>query len=376
MATQRQIEANRQNSARSTGPKSASGKAKSRLNAIKHAMAGESAVVEAGASGEFAERRAKWAPEYQRVGEAGNWALDQAVASSLRIERCGRTLEVLAVAERARARLAWDQDRAVEAATVLGRLSKDPVLASRQLETTLAGVMLLIDAWFGLLEAFEAGGDWSEAEASKALDLLGVSPDRRSRRTPIAPPDGGDPVAFHKALALDELDRLEALRDESLAPLDEMDRQVAMDGDLALLSNPAKLVLRYERDAWRRYRESIRELHARDSAKAPAAPPVVKAQAVEAGPPPIADRPPTGRRPVPAGRNEPNPPASFEEERRSLLAQAATVLAGYPDRPAPIALDDESDWLDDLERRMDGPGQDPARATTERTQSRRIPLNQ
>ena len=35
-----------------------------------------------------------------------------------------------------------------------------------------------------------------------------------------------------------------------------------MAGDIALLGQEAKLLLRYERDAWRRYRESLRDLKA------------------------------------------------------------------------------------------------------------------
>lgn len=79
-------------------------------------------------------------------------------------------------------------------------------------------------------------------------------------RTPIDGPEESDAVAFRRALALEEVNRLKALCDEALSPLDEMERRQALAGDVALLSRPAKLVLRYEREAWRRYRESIREV--------------------------------------------------------------------------------------------------------------------
>ncbi len=343
MATEKQIEANKRNAALSTGP-SEPGKLRTRFNATKHGMAGESSVVEPGALSEFEDRRAKWAAEFDPAGEAGNWALDQAVASSIRIEKCGRTLDGLTKAERTRARLAWGQDRSVEAATIAARLAQDPVLVSRQLETTLEGVRLLIGAWFGLVEAFEAGRDWSEIEASMALDLLGVSPDFRNGRTPIQAPEGVAPIAFRKAVVLDELDRLEALRDEVMTPLDEMDRELAMDGDLALLSKPAKLVLRYERDAWRRYRESIKKV--RDSTEEPAALPVAYRQSRGARSPPSPAKPREASK-----RNEANFAPSFEEERRSLLEEAKKFLADYPDRTTPIHLvDDDSAWLDKLER--------------------------
>src|SRR6185437_7249859 len=262
MASERQIAANRLNAGRSTGPKTEAGKARSRANATRHGLAGESAAVEAGASAEFAGRRARWAAEREPVGEAAGWALDRAVAASLRIERCERAMGEVSAAARERARLAWGQDRAVEAATIFGRLADDPVLVSRQLRASLAGVELLVEGWLGLVATLEAGGDWSESEASRALDLLGVAAGLRSGRSPIDAPEGADPVAFRLGLALDDIDRLEALRDEAMIPLDEMERRLAMGGDVALLSREAKLVLRYERDAWRRYRESIREVQA------------------------------------------------------------------------------------------------------------------
>ena len=354
MATERQIEANRRNASRSTGPTSEAGKARSRANATKHGMAGESAVVEPGLSAAFRERRARWAAEQQPVGEAGGWALDRAVAASLRIEACERSMEELTAASQERARLAWDQDRAVEAATIFGRLARDPVLASRQLQASLAGVERLVEAWLGLAATLVDGGDWSESEASRALDLLGVDADLRSGRTLVDGPAGTDPVAYRRELVREEVDRLEALAEEAMIPLDAMERRLAMEGDAALWSKPAKLVLRYERDAWRRFRESMREV------QAPAPPPVVAAPA-----PVVVSRPEARERAVAA----PSPPP----------AGAAPVRPGVVDRPGPVGPDDEDARLDELERRLEAmpeargrslPLAEAARPlATERTQS-------
>jgi hypothetical protein len=302
MATEKQIEANRRSAALSRGPVTETGRARSRLNATKHGMAGELTSVETMTSAAFLERREKWAPNYQPVGDEGEWALDQLVAASLRIEKCGRTLDVLAGVEKQRAALAWEQDQEVEAATILARLSKNPALTSRQLATTLAGVNLLIEAWLGLAEAFHLGRDWTEAEASKALDLFGVPLDCRLGNTPIEPYDGAESIPFREALVRRELECLQALRDEVMEPLDTLNHRIAMTGDLSLLSKPAKLILRYEREAWKRYREAVEILKTPKTEPAPTIP--------------VAPR--TASQPtLVAARNEPKFDLMSDEEIRS-----------------------------------------------------------
>jgi hypothetical protein len=345
MATERQIAANRQNASRSTGPISAEGKARSRANATRHGMAGASSLVEAAASAAFEDRRAKWGDEYQPVGESAGWALDRAVAASLRIELCERAVDEVATGARQRAMLAWDQDQAVAAAMIASRLGRDPVLASRQLQTTRAGAELMVEAWFGLVARLETGEDWSESEASKALDLLGVATDLRSGRTMIDAEPGADCLGFRRSLAFEEVDRLETLVEEALGPLDVVDRRVAMGGNSALLSQPSRLVLRYERDAWRRYRESIRQV--RDSALSA----VVDETPSPATSPSLS---PVGpRRPEVRERALAEFSGSFEEERRALLAEALPIRLGVTDRLDLMGLDDESAWLEELERRVE-----------------------
>ena len=118
-------------------------------------------------------------------------------------------------------------------------MARDPALVARQLETTYAGVELLIASWSRLLWALEAPGGWSESDASTALDLLAIPADLRSGWTPIDGPEGCDLAAFRRGLVLEEIERLEEFRDEALAPLDDLERRQAMTGDVALLSKPA-----------------------------------------------------------------------------------------------------------------------------------------
>ncbi len=54
MTTQMQIETNRRNSRRSTGPKTRTGKAASKMNAVKHGLLAEQVVVRGENPVEFA----------------------------------------------------------------------------------------------------------------------------------------------------------------------------------------------------------------------------------------------------------------------------------------------------------------------------------
>ena len=60
MATQAQIAANRQNSLKSTGPKTPEGRSKSSMNALKHGMRSRKLALLRDESIAFENRRLKW----------------------------------------------------------------------------------------------------------------------------------------------------------------------------------------------------------------------------------------------------------------------------------------------------------------------------
>jgi hypothetical protein len=258
MATERQIEANRLNALKSTGPRTVEGKERSRSNALTHGMPGEG--VEAKLNLAFEERRAAWEVTYAPEGEAGAWALERAVAASFQIERCERAIDGVIVHQAERARVAWETDRRLEAAIVAAKLSNDPFVVSRRLETSRHGCELMRDLWLKLGEAIDARGEWTEAQVSLALDLLGIPVDLRDGPSPLDPTDGVNPVTHRLGIVVHESRRLERLQAEALEPLDNLDRRQAEAGDTGILSKPAQLLIRYQRDAWRRYREAIRVL--------------------------------------------------------------------------------------------------------------------
>lgn len=271
MATERQIEANRRNATLSTGPKTEEGKAASRANATRHGLASESTEVELGLSEAFEARRKDWAAHYRPTGPLESWKLDRAVVASLRIERCERAMEAVLESAEARAVLHWDEDRAREASQTASKLPRNPALYARKLRADRQGTLILID-WWGRLDAILTGGEeWTEEQSSLAMDMLGVPRCLRSGGRPIDPPDGTSPLLFRRELIEREVNGLRALLSDGLVVLDTIERDQAVEGVTNLMTPEARLVLRYEREAWRRYRESVRDLGTGEPSEAPPA---------------------------------------------------------------------------------------------------------
>ena len=79
MATPSQIHANRLNALKSTGPRSAEGKAATRFNALKHGIDAGSLLVPGEDSAEFEELRAAYYEQFQPCGPVETALLDTIV---------------------------------------------------------------------------------------------------------------------------------------------------------------------------------------------------------------------------------------------------------------------------------------------------------
>ena len=350
MSTPKQIEANRNNARRSTGPRTDVGKSNSRLNATTHGLAGESEAVTDDVAEVFKARREAWAAEYRPEGQAAGWALDRLVVASIRIERCEEAVNAVIVEQMGVAQTAWGPIREAEVSEVAARLAQEPERVSRRLSATSQGVALMVGIWRRLVVALDTEGGWNESDLSRALDLIGVPRDLRRGWTMFDAPHGVDPNVHRRRLVFAEVDRLESLRAAALDPLDDLQRIHAEAGTLAILSKPAALVLRYERDAWRRFREAQRDLK---NPPAPADPPVVDEIQTEAAPEPEPEpksAPPSEPPPAP-----PEPPPVAAPARDLATDQVGLALAAYRARTT-------------VTERTQFPDLDPGSPATERTQ--------
>jgi len=247
MATNRQTEANRLNAQKSTGPKTEEGKAASRQNALKHGLTGAGVVLPAEAAAAVATRLDQWRDDYRPATDTEEWLFRQLVVCSVRVDRCQDHEVDLRIYQADRAAALWDADQRILAEDTAAALAKRPSRVVAHLSATKHGCEWMITRWRGLAAALDGGGRWSEAQASLALDLLGVPLEFRD-----AAPFGPDGPSA--SLVTGELERLEGLEARVLDGLDATERALAEVGH-EVAASPALLRLqRYEA-------ASLRELY-------------------------------------------------------------------------------------------------------------------
>ena len=203
MATDAQIAANQRNAKRSTGPKTAEGKATSSRNATTHGLTAKTLVLPNENVDVFQQKLDHWHTFYATDDPAQLALVDLAANASWRLGRCARH-EASVLSERVRyAELQHDVKRRNEAEALgqrliyepINRVSecqwRDPVIAERlerradddppvlfrQLCATAEGVDWLRARWVELHVALHRDGFWHYPEKFKAMRLLGKRPE-------------------------------------------------------------------------------------------------------------------------------------------------------------------------------------------------------
>ncbi len=175
------IAANRANAARSTGPRTTEGKAVSRLNAFRHALAGAGDLIgpdEAMDLDLVEERTQAFVRELKAPGVVGRIMAHRAAVLSIRLERASlREFVLVETAVRA-ARVEFDVARQtaregwIEALTGPG----SPREALQALEAEPEGIEYLIGAWQNLRTAVDAGSPSATSQALRWLSAAGTDP--------------------------------------------------------------------------------------------------------------------------------------------------------------------------------------------------------
>jgi hypothetical protein len=207
------LEANRRNAMRSCGPRTQSGKDRSKLNAVKHGMRAATLVLLDEDPEALESRRADWAASLMPRGAAEQRIVDDAVEYSWLRDRARRAQEARLAANIVNAGI----DEAIREADEVLRLGQklfsddrgplanyphydreedeypesvslvshsdivdgdpeDPQRLVCRLQTTAGGCQWMLDRWAELRSILEEGLDWQSADKLKAVRLLGRHP--------------------------------------------------------------------------------------------------------------------------------------------------------------------------------------------------------
>ncbi|WZO97968.1 hypothetical protein EP7_005020 [Isosphaeraceae bacterium EP7] len=259
--SQARLDANRRNAERSTGPRTAEGKARSRQNSLIHGLSGAGTVVPHAEAEAIAELAEQWNSSL-RPNNAFEMNLVETVATeSIRINRCRIEDRVVRTIRGLRAETCWDDDRRAAVDRIARSLPSRPGEISRKLAGTAHGCDWLIERWTSLGRTLDHHGTWTDAQCARALDLLGVEPEDRDTPTAIDPPAGEPPLFHRQELVSDQIDDLNRRKAESLDLVEQYHRDATIEG-LTTLDDPTLVLLRrYETASHRRLYRALHQLN-------------------------------------------------------------------------------------------------------------------
>ena len=255
------LEANRLNSQKSTGPRSAQGRATSRKNSLKHGLTAKTLL----SPQEVAAT--------EGMGPVALHVATEIVLLTTRIELAQQVEERERGLASMRATQCWEEDRAADAERLAARLAKRPEKVARQLRQTIQGCELMIGRWEMLREAAAQPGGWTEIHQALAFDLQGIPLHYRFVPTP---------AAQQNAVVDREVHALQVLQSQ-LIPCDAFERDSARQGLSNTASPGLRNAIRYEAALTRRLQWCLKHAPRRaDETKptptpAPSPEPVVKA---------------------------------------------------------------------------------------------------
>ena len=166
------------NSQQSTGPRTAAGKARSKLNGLKHGLRAATLVLPGEDPEALEHRFDAWTDELDPRTDLERYFVRSAVEAAWRLDRVRRA-ETAAVALRVTAAGAEaDRKDALEVEHSLKSLGLWPEESLRTLRGSARGCRALLDRWRDLVAALERAGAWLDSERRWAFALAGLTPHR------------------------------------------------------------------------------------------------------------------------------------------------------------------------------------------------------
>ncbi len=142
-----QLASNRRNAARSTGPKSPEGKARSRRNALKHGMTGAGVAVPGEDSAAVQERFEAFEGDLKPKGPVAEFMVRQVALMSVRMERCALHEAAGLTRDMLRAGGSEADARDEELKEIIASIADDPASATRKLRRSPEGIDWMIGRW-------------------------------------------------------------------------------------------------------------------------------------------------------------------------------------------------------------------------------------
>ncbi|MDG3008109.1 hypothetical protein [Paludisphaera mucosa] len=194
MATEAQIQANRANAKKSTGPRTDAGKARSRLNALKHGFRARRVdpVLPQEDAGELQARIQEWLDDYKPTNAVERDLVVRGAKIAWSLDRAERH-ETALLSRRVRQALLHSRARGTAKACGLGRKllyltgkrllpgsgpdwADDPAAFVAALEETPEGARWLLDRWVEVRCLIISDELWTYQDQFKFVRLLGKQP--------------------------------------------------------------------------------------------------------------------------------------------------------------------------------------------------------
>ena len=163
----------RNNARKSTGPKTAEGKAASRRNALKHGMRAEVLALPNEDPEVIAARSDEWYDYYNPQSPAAKQLVNECVRATILSDRVATFHDNILVGQVREATREWDTLHEEHALELNDLFDTSPVEARKHLLRSTHGRYILILRWKSLRETLETQGFWADYEVREAVQLLG-----------------------------------------------------------------------------------------------------------------------------------------------------------------------------------------------------------
>jgi hypothetical protein len=172
MTTTARTEANRENAKLSTGPRTAAGKERSRLNGLKHGLRSEEAVLPTESRAEFDDHMADWDGDWRPGSVTRRLFVERAALAAWRLKRCVR-VETERLSDRANKALnEWDEGHRDRRDRLVAGIVRAPFDSVYELEQTRTGIDRLIGLWDGLLDSARDRDGWDDPESHHLFFIM------------------------------------------------------------------------------------------------------------------------------------------------------------------------------------------------------------